>query len=458
VINQTDEDARNLLAGAWGVVVVLYGTTAGVRLMGEKPSSAILPLWLAYVFGAIALIALYLLFAEIFFWWPVEFKGARGAFAGFVVAVPVAALVGISAFGIGNGTAAVPATPKIAPATSASAPRNPGTASPYLAATLAPPDGADLTADYRPVMSQDGKYMAAAGASPNQSSIYVWSITAGSKSLKMLSLPSDGLAIPCAFTPDDKSLVAISYVASAHRSTIYRIALSTGQGTNIDWFTSSDKIAVSGDGSTLAFVSAKGDEIDVKSLLDMGSSLGAVSLKYSGSLVPNSLQLNSDGSELIISDTKGTGYVMAAEQPEPGVDLVSTLPFDYASGNVPLFSSDGSTVIAPVSNGGWKLWSVGSLGSPPDNVTPQDSHWPQSNGSAQYSPDGSTILTWPNGGVSYDLWDETSHDYIASFQVPNSQGEYVVLLGFDGDQLVLGVGTNNGSEYTKLYVWGIRHG
>jgi hypothetical protein len=36
-------------------------------------------------------------------------------------------------------------------------------------------------------------------------------------------------------------------VASAHRSTIYRIALAAGQRTEIDWFASSNKIAVKGE-------------------------------------------------------------------------------------------------------------------------------------------------------------------------------------------------------------------
>jgi hypothetical protein len=67
-------------------------------------------------------------------------------------------------------------------------------------------------------------------------------------------------------------------------------------------------------------------------------------------------------------------------------------------------------------------------------------------------------LTWPNGGTSYDLWDETNHDHLLDFQIQNTQRYFVVSTGFDGDQLVLGLSTDRGQKCSELYVYNIRQG
>jgi len=297
-------------------------------------------------------------------------------------------------------------------------------------------------------MSPDGKYVAAAGASADQSDIYIWNVATG-KLWKTLKLPAGGEAVPLDFTSGDKDLVAVSYVASSKTvNTLYVVILSTRKYTPVKPFLSSQDWDVSGDGSTLAFKNASATGIKVTTLSDGSVTLFPLKIPASD-WVPFSLQLDNSGEELIVSDKKGTAYVM-----DGYTGISSTVHFDYTgpNGSLPMLSPDGSTVLTPAADGGWQLWSVGTPGSPLSNITPKDSHWPKDNAGALYSSDGGTILTFTDRGVTNDLWSEATHALIASFLIPKSQDEPAVFLGPGGRQLVVAVAFGI-HAYTELYVY-----
>jgi serine/threonine protein kinase len=362
-------------------------------------------------------------------------KRAKAIIAASAVAVlAAAAWAGIALSGKGHGTPTVSA-PSVAA----------GNTTTQLAATLLAPGGADFSIG--PVMSTDGKYVAAMGISPKQSSIYVWNTTTGD-SLRTINLPTDGVAEPLAFTSDDKALIANFYTPSTKKETIYRVTLSTGQLIAIDTFTSLLNVAVSRDGSTLAVENSSGTGINMTNLSG-GISLDSFLKNPRGELVPNSLRLDNAGDELIISDTNGTAYVISTT-----TGAVSSVPFHYtANGYFPLLSPDGSTVLAPDADNGWELWSVGTPGSPLSNVTPHDSRWPTKSGGVLFSSDGGVIVTYPDNGDTADLWEAANQAHTARFLIPGSQDDYAVFLGPDGRQLVIGAPTGGGSAYTELYVY-----
>ena len=364
-------------------------------------------------------------------------KRAKGIIAASVVAVLTAATwVGIALSGKGHGT----------PTASAAA------ATAHLAATLTAPGGADFS--IQAVMSTDGKYLAAAGTSASQSSIYVWNVTTG-QSMRTLNLPADWTAVPLAFTSDDKALVEDSVAPSAKKVTLYRVALSTGQRTPIATTPAGVvNAAVSGDGSILAVENSAGTGINMTNLSGGTSPVPFLKIPKVV-LIPNSLRLDNAGDELIISDTKGTAFVMSTI-----TGVVSSVPFHYTATAgaetaqyIPLLSPDGSTVIVPDATSGWELWSVPVPGSPPSNVTPHDSRWPKNTGGFLFSSDGGVILTFAAHGITDNLWDELDQAHIVGFSIPGIQDDYAPFLGPGGRQYVLGVVTGGGFAYTKLYVY-----
>jgi serine/threonine protein kinase len=327
---------------------------------------------------------------------------------------------------------------------------------PHLAFTLIPPGGAELSAE-APVMSTDGRYLAAAGASVKQPRIYVWNAETGKLQSTLNKLPANGMTAPLAFTTGDETLIALYYSPSAKKNTIYSIALS-GRSTPIYTFPSSVNWAVSGDGSTLAFENSAHPGITAVNL-STGTTLTTLD-NPAAHLVPHSLQLDNSGDKLIISSKTGTAYVMLVGQSATG-DVLSTVPFRYsangvASGYVPQLSPDGSTALAPDAADGWQLWNnIGSPGTHPSNITPDDpQQWPQSAAGCQFSAGGQVILCFPNDELAVDLWAETPLAPITGFSVPNSQDE-PGLLGPGGHQLVLALKTGANSAFRELYVWDI---
>ena len=154
---------------------------------------------------------------------------------------------------------------------------------------------------------------------------------------------------------------------------------------------------------------------------------------------------------MIFSDTKGTAYVISTT-----TGAVSSVDFHYtAKGAFPLLTPDGSMVLVPDATNGWELWFLGSPGTALSNVTPHDSRWPKNSGGFLFSSDSGTIVTFPDHGVTADLWTEQNQAHTAEFTVPGSQDDDAALLGPGGRQLVVGAVTGGGFTYTKLYVYDI---
>jgi hypothetical protein len=65
-------DQRAAWGTAGGVVTATTGTNAAAWAVGATASGSHLPLWPAYVFGAMAVVGLYVVVAVLLGWWPLN--------------------------------------------------------------------------------------------------------------------------------------------------------------------------------------------------------------------------------------------------------------------------------------------------------------------------------------------------------------------------------------------------
>jgi serine/threonine protein kinase/WD40 repeat protein len=314
--------------------------------------------------------------------------------------------------------------------------------------TLVPPGGAEISVGGRIVVSPDGEYVAAEGTVSGQSRLYVWNTTTG-QLVTTLDVHSGQPQSPLGFTGNDKDLVAFS----GQKSTIYRIALSTGQRTALGTAPVTTNGNISGDLSTIAAENPAGTGISVTAM--GGASIAPLLKNPATGLIPHSLQLDNSGDVLMVSSEKGTAYVVSTQ-----TGALDTAVRFHATANMPLpiLSPDGSTVLVPAGSNGAQLWTVGSPGSPSVNITPHDSRWPKDNGGFHYSTDGEVVLTFPNRGTTNDLWRELTGAHIVTRTDPGSQDQAFVLLGPGGRKLILGSNTRGGSAFSSFIVRDIPQG
>jgi hypothetical protein len=165
--------------------------------------------------------------------------------------------------------------------------------------------------------------------------------------------------------------------------------------------------------------------------------------------VPNSLDVSSDGSRMLISAMNGKTYVMSVQT---GQTLAT---FDYTYNpdalQLPQLSPDGKTVYIP---GGatapGQLWNVDSRA----NVTPHDPCWPQKNGWVIFSTDGQVVATSAVGSPSTDLWNVSLGSHTTTVTIPGSGDWGVEDLGPSGSEALFGsnpVDKNNDIKQLYLY-------
>ena len=65
-----NEEGRTARSASWGVAALLFGGGAFATWRVAVASGSTFPLWPVYVFGGVAVIALYMCFATISQWWP----------------------------------------------------------------------------------------------------------------------------------------------------------------------------------------------------------------------------------------------------------------------------------------------------------------------------------------------------------------------------------------------------
>lgn len=314
--------------------------------------------------------------------------------------------------------------------------------------TLVPPGGAEISIGGRIVVSPDGEYVAAEGSVSGRSRLYVWNTTTG-QLVTTLDVHSGQPQSPLGFTGNDKALVAFA----GQKSTIYSIALSTGQRTALGTAPVTTNGNISGDLSTIAAENPAGTGISVTTM--GGASIAPLLKNPATDLIPHSLQLDNSGDVLMVSSEKGTAYILNTQ-----TGALDTAVRFHPTANMPLptLSPDGSTVLVPAGSNGAQLWTVGSPGSPSVNITPRDAHWPKVNGGFHYSTDGEVVLTFPNRGTTNDLWREQTGAHIVTRTDPGSQDQAFVLLGPGGRKLILGSNTRGGSAFTSFIVRDIPQG
>jgi hypothetical protein len=71
------DDRRTGRSAAWGVATLLFGGGAIAVWQAASPTKSTVPIWPAYVLGAIVAVALFMCFATIFSWWPTA-RSIRG--------------------------------------------------------------------------------------------------------------------------------------------------------------------------------------------------------------------------------------------------------------------------------------------------------------------------------------------------------------------------------------------
>jgi serine/threonine-protein kinase len=307
-------------------------------------------------------------------------------------------------------------------------------------ATFTSPVGGDISYAF---FSLDGRLAVGQANSAHPGDIYVWD--AATRTYRTtLTMPHGDRAQALCVTPDDKTLIAVDLKTY----TIYRFDIASGQASVVR---SVPEAAwnVSGDGSTLANEVLAANAIDV---FDVATGAHAEHLKNptTAPTVPNSLDLDSNGQELLISAKNGETYVVDVQT---GRTLAS-FPYKYvAGGQLPVLSQDGATVYIP-GNGtaAAQTWDV-ATGS---NITPDDPRWPSKDNGVVFSVDGLTAVTSPPGADYFDLWNVSTRSHIARTVVPGGENDVLESLGPGNSELLLGSSWNSTAQgSTDIYLYDI---
>jgi serine/threonine-protein kinase len=305
-----------------------------------------------------------------------------------------------------------------------------------LEATFTAPDGGYI---YYGFFSLDGTMVAGGGVSngANASKIYIWNAVTR-KYVTTLAIPHGGKAYPLCFSPDDKSLI----VVDVKNYVVYRFDIATGRATDIRVVPSA-AWNVSGDASTLANETANAQDIDVFNV-NTGAHTEHFANPTTASTVPNSIYLDSNGQELLISAENDQTYVVDVQS---GRTLAS-FRYNYSSSEqaVPYLSPDGKTVYIPGdSSAPAQLWNVGTRSS----VTPADPRWPKADNGLVFSTDGLTVVTSPPNADYFDVWNVSTRTHVARTVVSGGQNDVLESLGPGNSELLLGSTYNSSARGVK---------
>jgi Protein kinase domain len=289
-------------------------------------------------------------------------------------------------------------------------------------ATFTSPAGGDISYAF---FSLDGKLAVGQANSAHPGNIYIWDVP-GRKYVTTLTMPHGDPSQALCVTPDDKTLIAVDRKTSM----IYRLDIATGQASVVR---SVPEAAwnVSSDGSTLANEVLAGNAIDVFNVAT-GAHTGHLQNPTTADAVPNSLDLDSNGQELLVSAKNDETYVVDVQTGH----TLAAFPFTYvAGGQLPVLSQDGATVYVPGNgNAPAQIWDVATR----SNITPDDSRWPSKDNGVVLSVDGLTAVTSPPGTDYFDLWNVSTRTHIARTVVPGGGNDVLESLGPGNSELLLG--------------------
>jgi serine/threonine-protein kinase len=344
------------------------------------------------------------------------------------LAALVAVGIGVTLAFSGHNTSTRPPTPPTSSSQSSD--------KSVLRATFTAPDGGYI---YYAFFSLDGSMAAGGGVAKgaNSSKIYVWDV-ATRKYVTTLVIPGGGTAFPLCFSPDDKSLIAVD----VKNYIVYRFTIATGQATNIRVVPSA-AWNVSGDASTLANETANAKDIDVFNI-NTGTHTEHFPNPTTAPTVPNTIYLDSNGQEMIISAANDETYVVSVQSGQ----TLASFHYHYSANeqSVPYLSPDGKTVYIPGdSSTPPKLFDVATQ----SEVTPADSRWPGSDNGLVFSTDGLTVVTSPPNADYFDVWNVSTRTHIARTVVPGGENDVLEALAPGNSELLLGSTYNSSVKGVK---------
>jgi serine/threonine protein kinase len=313
---------------------------------------------------------------------------------------------------------------------------------PVLAHTLTVP-GTAGTDDAQ--LSPDGKLLAADNATV--SSIYVWNATTGAYLRKLTPPPSSTGTAEVYFSPDDKTLTALTYGAKDY--TLYRWDLATGAGTAIRTLPNAQQWALSGDESKL--FTPSGDNVTLTNV-----SGGAVIAHLSLPPTWQDVSTDDSGNEIMAASANGTAYVwdVATGKIVAHVTYRDKAAPGASTVNYPFLSPDGKTIVVSSNTSApYSLWDV-ATGA---NITPKSARWAQDNGFCLFSDDGRVCGTQASNLDTIDIWDIATHRLLLSVTDQNvTQNMGVAAIGPNSSEVVVfGPWGPSNTLSHKLYVWTI---
>jgi serine/threonine-protein kinase len=312
------------------------------------------------------------------------------------------------------------------------------------AATFASPVGGTMTGA---IFSPDGTLIAAEGGPDHKANIYIFSASTR-KYISTIKMSDGGTGIPLTFTPDDQGLIAVDEgPASTSVWKIYEFSVKTGQhggGVTVPYAA----YDVDDDGSVEANETENAKYIDVWDLLT-GVHTGHFKNPTTAGTIPNSLYVDSNGQEMLISAENGEAYVMSTQTGQTTVSF----PFHYvAGGDVPVLSPDGKTVYIPAHGStAAQIWNVASQ----TNVTPRGRLWTSKSFVLSYSTDGGIIITGVEGTITNDLWNVALGSHVTTLTIPGSTNWGVEDLGPSGDEVLYASAPNKSGNFTTLYLYSV---
>jgi serine/threonine protein kinase len=314
--------------------------------------------------------------------------------------------------------------------------------------TLAPPVGGTMSYAF---FSPDGSLIAAAGGPDHKANLYLFSAK-NDKYLRTITMPKGGQAYPLTFTPNEEWVIAVDGATnSSGNRTLYEFNVATGKVVGSVQEPGAT-YAVDDLGDVEANETRDAKHIDI---YDLTSGHNYPEYEWANpttaATVPDSLDVSSNGSRMLISAANGKTYVMSSQTGQ----TLATYDYTYnpSSLQLPELSPDGKTVYIP---GGatapGKLWNVDSG----DNVTPRDSRWPQKNGWVIFSIDGQVAATSAVGSPSTDLWNVSLGSHTTTVVIPNSGDWIVADLGPSGSEALFGSDpVDKSNDFKQLYLYTI---
>jgi len=291
--------------------------------------------------------------------------------------------------------------------------------------------------------STDGNDVAAAGSNAD---IYVFSAET-MKRTQTLSVPTGDVAYPVSFSADDKTLYAMDGTAGK----LYVFDIATGKATHVYTYTGVSSPGYTHGGSVYAIETSSSGTVAVYEMATNKLS-AQVSNPGKAPIAVAGVTTDGDGKYILISDTDGVSYLVAAQSKA----VIGTFHYTYSGNSTiyPQLSLDGNTVYVPGgSSAPAKLWDRATR----NYVTPTDARWPALDNGVTFSTDSRFVITSPSSATeTVDVWNVATHAHVITLTVPGGANEGVEGIGPGASELLSTASLDiNAGTFPKLNIWSI---